>query len=88
MTAPAYLLEKIARHGEASARLKRELESRAGEFADMPMPTAVAFDAADFVWSFLCLQGIEHAQESRELRNRVAEAIISALEHYDLGERR
>ena len=46
----------------------------------MPITSAIAFDAADFIWATLVSMGIEQAQESRYIRNHVAEAIIRALE--------
>lgn len=79
MTASVYLLEKIARHGTAASRLLRELSTREGEFADHDPISAIAFDAADLVWAFLCLQGDESAQESRQIRNSIAEQIIEIL---------
>jgi hypothetical protein len=79
MTAPTYLIEKIARHGAAVQRLITEMDQKHGEFANHTNTSAVAFDAADFVWAYLALRGDESVQESREVRNRVAEAIIKAL---------
>lgn len=79
VTASTYLLEKIARHGAAANRLIRELSSREGEFFDHDPISAIAFDAADLVWAFLCLRGDEPAQESRQTRNAIAEQIINVL---------
>lgn len=79
MAPSTYLLEKISRHGAAASRLIRELSSREGEFADNDPISAIAFDAADLVWAFLCLQGNESAQESRQIRNAIAEQIIDIL---------
>jgi hypothetical protein len=80
MTAPKYLIEKIARHGAAAQRLINEQDQKRGEFADHSDISATAFDAADFVWAYLALRGDESVQESREVRNHVAEAIIKALD--------
>lgn len=79
MTASTYLIEKIARHGNAASRLSQELLSGQGEFAEHDQKSAIAFDAADFVWAFLCLQGNEAMQESRQIRNAIAERIIEVL---------
>jgi len=81
MTAPKYLIEKIAWHGAAAQRLINEQDQKRGEFAaDRSDISATAFDAADFVWAYFVLRGDESVQESRYIRNRVAEAIIKALE--------
>ena len=72
MTASTYLIEKIARHGDAAIRLSQELLNGNGEFAEHDQKSAIAFDAADFVWAFLCLQGNETMQESRQIRNEIA----------------
>ncbi|KVE06292.1 hypothetical protein WI91_08060 [Burkholderia vietnamiensis] len=80
MPAPRYLLEKIARHGAAAQRLIEEREQGRGEFAEHHSEvTAVAFDAADFVWTYFALNGDDSVQESRYVRNSVAEAIIKTL---------
>lgn len=79
MTASTYLIEKVARHGAAASRLSQELSNGIGEFAEHDREAAIAFDAADFVWTFLCLQGNEAMQESRQVRNAVAERIIEVL---------
>lgn len=84
MTASTYLLEKIARHGSAVSRLAQEIRDHTGEFSDFDANSAVAFDAADFVWSFLCVQGNESAQESRYIRNAIAERIIDVLNTLEL----
>jgi hypothetical protein len=81
--ASKYLLEKIARHGAAAQRLIREREDGQGEFAESSEVSAIAFDAADFVWAYLTLQGYEEAQESRCIRNYVAEEIVKVLEGCD-----
>lgn len=81
MTVPTYLLEKLARHGSAAQRLVDELRCSTGEFGDMEQATAVAFDAADFVWAFLCLYGYDEAQTSREIRNAVAQAIAETIKN-------
>lgn len=80
MTSSIYLIEKIARHGNAASRLADELSNRCGEFAAHDPKSAIAFDAADFVWSFLCLQGNEAVQESRNIRNAIAERILEVLD--------
>ena len=79
MTASTYLIEKIARHGDAAIRLSQELLNGNGEFAEYDQKSAIAFDAADFVWAFLCLQGNETMQDSRQIRNEIAERIIEVL---------
>lgn len=79
MTAPLYLLDKIARHGAACERLRSELRCP-DVFGDSPDPVhGIGFDAANFVWAFLALSGHEAAQDSRETRNAVAEAIVMVL---------
>lgn len=81
MHTPVYLLDKIARHGLAIERLRAELQRDAATpdgAPDNPVH-GIAFDAANFVWSFLAVSGYEAAQESREIRNAVAEAIIATL---------
>lgn len=84
MTAPLYLLDKIARHGAASERLRAELRCP-DAFGDNPDPVhGIGFDAANFVWAFLSLSGHEAAQESRETRNAVAEAIIAVLTEHGI----
>ncbi len=80
MTMSTYLIDKIRRHGQATDRLILEIKNESGEFHDMPITSAIAFDAADFIWATLVSMGIEQAQESRYIRNHVAEAIIRALE--------
>jgi hypothetical protein len=83
MTTPLYLLDKLGRHGHAVERLRGEL--RRGE-ADPHDPVhAISFDAANFVWSFLVLSGLDHAQDTREVRNRVAEAIMRELEAFGVA---
>ena len=85
MPVPVYLLDKIARHGTSSQRLIFERQRGDGEFASMSETAAIAFDAADYIWTFLCLQGNEAAQESRFLRNVIAETLIKTLDLH-LGE--
>jgi hypothetical protein len=81
MTASRYLLDKIARHGHAAERLRAELrEQRPEGVGGHNACNAVAFDAANFVWSFLVLSGHDEAQEDRSIRNAIAEAIIDALD--------
>ncbi|WP_018436862.1 hypothetical protein [Paraburkholderia atlantica] len=79
MEVPTYLLEKIARHGVAAQRLRHELDSGEGEFNKSNEAHAIAFDAADFVWAFLSLYAGDEAQESRYVRNQVAESILNVL---------
>ena len=80
MPAPKYLLDKIARHGSAAQRLIDEREQNRGEFASHGQISAIAFDAADFVWAYFALHGDDSIQESRQIRNSIAGAIIEALE--------
>jgi hypothetical protein len=81
MTVPLYLLDKIARHGHAAERLRAELREQRDEGdGGNNACHAVAFDAANFVWSFLVLSGHDEAQEDRSIRNAIAEAIIDTLE--------
>lgn len=78
-----YLLEKIVRHGAAIERLKKELLTSTEEMGNHGEIPAIAFDAADFVWSFLVTQGYQEAEETREIRNHVAQEIIKVLESYE-----
>lgn len=87
MTIPTYLIEKLRRHGPATDRLIAEIQNGAGEFHDMSIAAAVAFDAADYVWATLVSLGVEQAQESRAIRNHVAQAIMQALEAHPVPER-
>ena len=89
MTVPHYLLDKIARHGPSVERLRAELRQQRDHAVDgHNAASAVAFDAANFVWSFLVLSGHNEAQESRFIRNAIAEAIIGALDQHGItGER-
>lgn len=79
---PPYALEKAIRHGAAIERLIKEREQGVGEFAEHPLASAIAFDAADFVWAALMLHA-PAAQQTREVRNMVAEAILAALKQWD-----
>jgi hypothetical protein len=79
MTAPVYLLDKIARHGAASERLRAELRCPDAWGESRDPVHGIGFDAANFVWAFLALSGHDAAQESREIRNAVAESIIAVL---------
>lgn len=85
MTMPTYLIDKVRRHGQATDRLISEIRHESGEFNDMPITSAIAFDAADFIWATLVSMGIEQAQESRFIRNHVAEAIIKALKDIEFS---
>lgn len=85
MTAAVYLLDKIARHGAASERLRAELRVP-DVFGDKrDLVHGIGFDAANFVWAFLALSGHHRAQESRATRNAVAEAIIKVLEEHGVS---
>lgn len=79
---PPYALEKAIRHGAAVERLMREREEEHGEFAEQSLASALAFDAADFVWAALMLK-TPAAQHTREIRNSVAEAIIKTLRGWE-----
>jgi len=79
---PPYALEKAIRHGPSIERLIKEREQGVGEFADQSLASALAFDAADFIWAALMLYA-PTAQQTREVRNAVAEAIISSLKTLD-----
>lgn len=79
---PPYGLEKAIRHGAAVERLMSERKQGSGEFAHHTLASAVAFDAADFVWAAMMLTAPE-AQRSREIRNGVAEAILGVLERWE-----
>lgn len=79
---PPYGLEKAIRHGTAVERLMREREEGRGEFAEQSLASALAFDAADFVWAALMLK-TPAAQHTREIRNSVAEAIIKTLRGWE-----
>ncbi len=83
---PEYLLEKIARHGAAVERLKQERLLRVGEFYEYGEKTAIAFDAADFVWAYLAISGHSGAHESRAIRNHIAESIIKILDQHESAE--
>ena len=78
-----YLLEKIARHGVAVTRLRAELDTGSGEFAGNDFLNALAFDSADYVWAYLCISGFDQAQESRQLRNHVAQEIHKVFSRYE-----
>ena len=79
---PPYALEKAIRHGATIERLMKEREQGVGEFAEHSLASAVAFDAADFVWAALMVRA-PAAQQTREVRNMVAEAILGALRQWD-----
>ncbi len=87
MTMPTYLIDKIRRHGLAIDRLTRERSSGSGEFHDIPVTDALAFDAADFIWAALVSLGVAEVQESRAVRNHVAEAIIDVLQGHGISDR-
>jgi len=79
---PLYLLEKIARHGAAAQRLIDERKRGEGEHSGKDDGDAIAFDAADFVLTFLALCGDESVLETRELRNYVAQLISTAIREH------
>lgn len=79
---PPYGLEKAIRHGMAIERLTRELDEGKGEFAHHDLKSALAFDAADYIWAALMMRH-PTAQQSREIRNAVAQAILGSLEPWD-----
>ncbi|QFG38464.1 hypothetical protein ESD82_20865 [Paracoccus pantotrophus] len=87
MTMPTYLIDKLRRHGLAVDRLSQERSNGIGEFHDMPVTHALAFDAADFIWAALVSFGVAEAQESRAVRNHVAEAIIDVLQGHGIPDR-
>lgn len=92
---PIYFLERVARHSETAQKLINELEdieapdpydgqevnNLLAQVADDQQNdiTSIAFDAADLVWVFLALRGYDDVQETREVRNRVAQDIIQSL---------
>ncbi|MFM6999657.1 MAG: hypothetical protein ACKOXU_01105 [Limnohabitans sp.] len=78
----SYLFSKIARHGASADRLRAELNTNSEECMDLDEISAIAFDAGDYVWTFLALQGYEEVQDTREIRNHVAQEIIKVLETY------
>jgi hypothetical protein len=73
MTVPLYLLEQIARHGGAAQRLIDERTKGDGEHSEEDDGDAIAFDAADFVSTFLALRGDQSVLQTRELRDNVAQ---------------
>jgi len=74
-----YALKRLVRHGPAIERLIGELRDQRGEFAGGDLHHALGFDAADLVWGAILSLGYEHRDGTREVRNRVAEAIIETL---------
>jgi hypothetical protein len=78
---PPYGLEKAIRHGAAIERLMKEREQGVGEFANHSLVSAVAFDAADFVWAAMMLHA-PAAQQSRGLRNHLAEAMLEVFQRW------
>ena len=79
---PVYAVEKLTRHGHSVNRLFSEIAEGKGEFASHPLVSAVAFDAADFVWASL-MTTCPDAQQSRAIRNHLAEAMIGILSEWD-----
>ncbi len=74
-----YLLERIARHGQAVQRLADERHANSGAYANETELTALALDAADFVWTYLALKGGQDAQEGVDVRDSIADAILQTL---------
>jgi hypothetical protein len=83
MTVPLYLLEQIARHGAAAQRLIDERTKGDGEHSEEDDGDAIAFDAADFVSTFLALRGDQSVLQTRELRDNVAQLISSAIREHE-----
>lgn len=79
---PPYATTKLTRHGQAIERLVGEVEEGRGEFASHTLISALAFDAADFVWAALMTKA-QAAQENRAIRNRIAESINQILIEWD-----
>ena len=79
---PTYAVERLTRHGHAVNRLISETAGGEGEFASHSKVSALAFDAADFVWAALMTTSPE-AQQSRAIRNRLAEAMIGILSEWE-----
>lgn len=82
-TAP-YLTEKINRHSKAIEQLKKDMLLEGSEFFGYDIESAIAFDAADFVWAFLGSLGYEEANETREIRNEIAYRVKTYLKSKDL----
>jgi hypothetical protein len=79
---PTYAALKLTRHGQAVDRLVGEVEEGRGEFASHPLVSALAFDAADFIWATLMTKA-PAAQQDRAIRNRIAETITQVLSEWD-----
>lgn len=79
---PTYAISKLTRHGQAVERLVREVEEGQGEFGSHPLVSALAFDAADFVWATLMTKA-PAAHQDRSIRNRIAESISQILSEWD-----
>lgn len=79
---PTYAVERLTRHGHAVNRLFTEIAEEKGEFASHPVVSALAFDAADFVWAAL-MTTCPEAQQSRSIRNRLAEAMVGILSEWE-----
>lgn len=77
-----YATTKLTRHGQAVERLVGEIEEGRGEFASHTLVSALAFDAADFVWAALMTKA-PAAQENRAIRNRIAESVLQILTEWD-----
>ena len=84
MTVPLYLLERIVRHGSAVQRLIDERKREEGEQSGRNDGDAIAFDAADFVVTFLALSGDESVLETRKLRDHLAQLISTAIREHEL----
>ena len=79
---PIYAVERLTRHGQSVNRLFSEIADQKGEFASHSLASALAFDAADFVWAALMTR-VPEAQHNRAIRNHVAEAIIAIISEWD-----
>lgn len=84
---PEYAQLRLDRHGKSVARLLTELQTQLGEMGDKDVPSAIAFDAADFVWAAVMTLRLpaEDPFPFRGLRNHLAMAIIDALENYGIN---
>ena len=74
---------------DAVERLRSELREKSDNVDDAHDATsAIAFDAANLVWSFLVLCEHEDARGSRQIRNAVAESIIRTLQQNGVSSER
>lgn len=79
---PPYAVEKAIRHGAAIERLTNELDQKRGDFAHHSLVSALSFDAADFIWAAL-MPHAPAAQNSRGLRNDLAEAMLEVFKRWE-----